>query len=272
MSVCQSPVRAHLLSDTILINYRELPPPRGAGPAPAGGASSPAEPSVSPHPSACSCPGGAGLLSALTLKERVARATLAKCGGRRQATRRHGCLWLSAPALPPGAQGGLMRLRLTLQGAGGLRSWQLAGVISASSHSSLLSIPLFCFPGSSRGCREACSPPAYAGSPVTLGAHLPPLRWGRGNKGTGTAFCETPLHIFFYHFPSQPTWLRLAELVPSSPSLPGERRNLGEPHAPPEQADLVFRLFVVAHSWCRARGQCHLHLTIFLPGDAESES
>lgn len=85
MSGCQSPVRAHLLSDTILINYLELPPRQGAGPAPAGGASFPAELSFSPLRSACSarpCPGVAGLLSGLTLTERVARAMLAKCGGR----------------------------------------------------------------------------------------------------------------------------------------------------------------------------------------------
>ena len=109
MSVCQSPVRAHLLSDTILINYLELPPLRGA---PARGASCPAEPSLSPHRSACSaysacsCPGSAGLLSVLTLKERAARAVLAKCGGRQRAARRNGCLWLSAPTLPPGSLAG----------------------------------------------------------------------------------------------------------------------------------------------------------------------
>lgn len=151
MSVCQSPVRAHLLSDTILINYLELPPPRGAGPAPARGASCPVEPSLSPHRSACSAyprPGSAGLLSALTLKERAARATLAKCGGRQRAARPDGCLWLSAPALPlPGSSAGLMRLCLALQGAGSMRSWQLAVLGACWLYFSLLSFfPAFLFP------------------------------------------------------------------------------------------------------------------------------
>jgi len=162
---------------------------------------------------------------------------------------------------PPGTRWGLLRLRLTLRGVGSLWSWQLAGFISASSHSSLLSFPLFPFAGSTVSAR----------SPVTLGAHLPPLQQGKGKKGAGTAFCETPL-CFFDCFPSQPVCPWLAEPVPPSPSLSGSGRSLGVPPAPPELANRVLWLFVVARSRCHARGQCRWHRTILLPGDAGSES
>lgn len=174
MSVCQSPVRAHLLSDTILINYLELPPPRGAGPAPARGASCPAEPSLSPHRSACSAcprPGSAGLLSALTLKERAARATLAKCGGRQRAARHDGCLGLSAPALPlPGSSAGADEALPCPA-----RCWERA-VLAACGPGSLLALfqpPLIlpCFPFPSLvflalpGVQGSLQPPSICGIP-----------------------------------------------------------------------------------------------------------
>lgn len=241
MSVCQSPVRAHLLSDTILINYRELPPPRGAGPSPAGGASSPAEPSLSPHPSARSCPGGAGLLPVLTLKERAARAALAKCGGRRQATRCHGCLWLSAPAVPPGSRGGADEASpcpaevLGARGPGSLRSWQLAGFISASSPSSMLAFPLFCFPGSPMGAGKPAAPQHLRGPrsplvPICLFCD------GAGEREKGTAFSETPLR-FFYHSPCGRGWQSWSH--PPRPSQ-GIRKTLENPMLPQSRQTLLF--------------------------------
>lgn len=114
--------------------------------------------------SACPWPGGAGLLSALTLKERVARAALAKCSGRRRATRHNGCLRLSAPALPLGARQGLMRLCLALRGAGSLWSWQLAGFISASFHFPCFSFPSFVFLALP-GVQGSLQPPSICGIP-----------------------------------------------------------------------------------------------------------
>lgn len=101
------------------------------------------------------------------------------------------------------------------------RCWELAVLGACWLYFRLLSFfPAFLSPLSlswvSQACREACSPAASVGSLITLGAHLPPLQWGRGNKGTGTAFCETPI-LFFHHFPSQPAWPWLVELVPPSP-------------------------------------------------------
>lgn len=107
------------------------------------------------------------------------------------ATRPNGGLGLSAPALPAGARRGLVRLCLTLQGAGGVWSWQLAGLISASSHSSLLSFPVF--PASPSICGilgHPWCPPASSAS-------------GQGEQGGGQHFVKLPF-VFLTTFHPTP--------------------------------------------------------------------
>lgn len=136
-----------------------------------------------------------------------------------------------------GARQGLIRLRLTMRGARSVRSQHLVVLGACWLYVSLLSFfPAFLSPLSF----SQLSPqhPWDPWSPL-----VPTCLLCSGNKGRGTAFCETPLR-FSHHFASQPTWPWLAEPVPPSPSLPGDGRNLGEPRAPPEPANLILWLSV----------------------------
>lgn len=133
-------------------------------------------------------------------------------------------------------------------GPGSLRSWELAGFISASSHSSLLSFSLFSFPGSPGSAGKPAAPQHLwdPRSPLVPTCLL--CSGAGGMTQQGQHLVKLP-SVFFTTFPSQPVWPWLAEPVPPSPSLPGDGRSLGEPHAPPEQANPVLWLFVSQQRW-----------------------
>lgn len=99
-------------------------------------------------------------------------------------------------------------------GPGSLQSWELAGFISVSSHSSLLSFPLFQFSGSPRAAGFPKAPqhlwnPGYPWCPPASSAAR------REDKGTGQYFLKLPsIFLATLH-------LSLSGPVPPSSSLPG---------------------------------------------------
>lgn len=135
------------------------------------------------------------------------------------------------------------------------RCWEHA-VLAACGPGSLLALfqpPLIlpCFPFPSLvflallGVQGSLQPPSICGIP----GHrwCPPASFAAGTQ-QGQHLVKLP-SVFFTTFPSQPVWPWLAEPVPPSPSLPGDGRSLGEPHAPPEQANPVLWLFVSQQRW-----------------------
>lgn len=124
-------------------------------------------------------------------------------------------------------------------------SWQLAGLVSSCSHSSLFSFPVFPASPSVCGIRShPWCPPASSAS-------------GQGEQGGGQHFVKLPF-MFLATFHPTPCG-RAGPTLPGS--LPGCGRSPSEPWAPPEQAyPVLFELLVSQRRW-------HLHGTILLLRD-----
>lgn len=158
-------------------------------------------------------------------------------------------------------------------GPGSLRSWQLAGFISASSNSSLLSFSLFSFPGSPGGAGKPAAPqhlwdPRSPLVPTCLLCSGVGETRGQGQHLVKLPSVFSPLSI--------PACMALAGRA--GPTLPVSPRGWEKPWRTPtlprsRQTPFFGFSAEVARSWCRARGQCRLHHTVvFMPGDAKSES